>query len=84
MELFLRIETHSNILGSKDKDVTYIAVSQITSVRSDSNGGSVVMYGPSQEVNIPDLNPDQLMTNCIQSVVPEGLEPNSYIVVNNS
>jgi hypothetical protein len=84
MELFLRIETHSNILGSKDKNVTYIAVSQITSVRSDSNGGSVVMYGPSQEISIPDLNPDHLMTNCIQSVVPEGLESNSYIVVNNS
>jgi hypothetical protein len=84
MELFLRIETHSNILGSKDKNVTYIAVSQITSVRSDSNGGSVVMYGPSQEINVPDLNPDHLMTNCIQSIVPEGLEQNSYIVVNNS
>ena len=84
MELFLRIETHSNILGSKDKDVTFIAVSQITSVRSDSNGGAVVMYGPSQEVNIPDLTPDHLMTNCIQSVAPEGLAPNSYTVVNNS
>ena len=84
MELFLRIETHSNILGSKDKNITYIAVSQITSVRSDSNGGTVVMYGPSQEISVPDLSPDHLMTNCIQSVVPEGLEPNSYIVVNNS
>ena len=84
MELFLRIETHSNILGSKDKNVTYIAISQITSVRSDSDGGSVVMYGSSQEVNVPDLNPDHLMTNCIQSIVPEGLEQNSYIVVNNS
>jgi len=84
MELFLRIETHSNILGSKDKNITYIAVSQITSVRSDSNGGTVVMYGPSQELSVPDLNPDHLMTNCIQSVVPEGLEQNSYIVVNNS
>jgi hypothetical protein len=84
MELFLRIETHSNILGAKDKNVTYIAVSQITSVRSDSNGGTVVVYGPSQEISVPDLNPDHLMTNCIQSVMPEGLEPNSYIVVNNS
>ena len=84
MELFLRIETQSNILGSKDKDVTYISVSQITSVRSNSNGGTVVSYGSSQEINVPDLSPDDLMTNCIQSVAPEGLDQNSYIVVNNS
>jgi hypothetical protein len=74
MELFLRLETHSNILGSKDKNVTYIAVSQITSVRSDSDGGSIIMYGPSQEITVPDLSPDHLMTNCVQSVVPVSLE----------
>jgi hypothetical protein len=74
MELFLRLETHSNILGSKDKNVTYIAVSRITSVRSNSDGGSIVMYDPSQETNVPDLSPDHLITNCIQSIAPISLE----------
>ena len=83
MELFLRLETHSNILGSKDKNVTYISLSQITSVRSDSEGGSIVMYGSSYEVNIPDVSPDHLMANCIQSVAPEGLDTSLNVVVNN-
>jgi len=65
MELFLRLETHSNILGSKDKNVTYIALSRIISVRSDSDGGSIIMYGPSQEISVPDLSPDQVMADCL-------------------
>jgi len=73
MELFLRIETHSNILGSKDKNVTFISVSQIISVRSDSNGGSIVMYSNAQEIAVPELSPDHLMSSCIQSYVPASL-----------
>lgn len=65
MELFLRLETHSNILGSKDKNVTYIALSRIISVRSDSDGGSIIMYGPSQEISVPDLSPDRVMADCL-------------------
>ena len=84
MELFLRIETHSNILGSKDKNVTYIAVSQIISVRSDSNGGSIVMYNNTQEIGVPELSPDHLMANCIQSYAPDGFDKDLNIVVNNS
>jgi len=84
MELFLRIETHSNILGSKDKDVTFVSVSQITSVRSDSNGGSIVMYSNAQEITVPELSPDHLMSNCIQSYVPDGFDKDLNIVVNNS
>ncbi len=84
MELFLRIETHSNILGSKDKDVTFVSVSQITSVRSDSNGGSIVMYSNAQEIVVPELSPDHLMSNCIcqlhQSYVIEDLN----VAVDNS
>ena len=83
MELFLRLETHSNILGSKDKNVTYISLSQITSVRSDSEGGSVVMYGSSFEISIPDVSPDYLMTNCVQTVAPEGHDTSLNVVVNN-
>lgn len=84
MELFLRIETHSNILGSKDKNVTFISVSQIISVRSDSNGGSVVMYSNNQEIVIPELSPDYLMSNCIQNYIPDGLDKDLNIVVNNA
>ena len=84
MGLFLRIESHSNILGSTDKVVTYIALSQITSVRSNSNGGSTVMFGANQEVTVPDRTPDELLSDCIQSVAPDGLNQDLNIVVNNS
>ena len=67
MEFFLRIETHSNILGSKDKNVTFISLSKITTIRSDSSGGSIVMYGNDRELMVPDLSPDLLIANCIQN-----------------
>ena len=84
MEFFLRIETHSNILGSKDKDVTFISISQIISVRSDSDGGSIVVYSSGQEIAVPELSPDHLMSNCIQSYAPDGFDKDLSIVVNNS
>ena len=74
MGTFLRIETHSNILGSTDNNVTYIAVAQIVSVRSNSNGGSLVVYGQGQEINVPELSPDHIMTNCMHSLVTSNLE----------
>jgi len=71
MKLFLRIETRSNILGSKEKNVTYIATSEVKTIRSDSNGGTIVSYGVNQEITVPELTPDELMTSCaymLQSV----------------
>lgn len=75
MELFLRVETNSNILGSKDTNVTYIAASQITSVRSNSNGGSLVSYGLNSELSIPEITPDNLMANCMHSLIASNIEP---------
>tara|TARA_Y100001938_G_C7865313_1_gene317617 strand:- start:162 stop:416 length:255 start_codon:yes stop_codon:yes gene_type:complete len=84
MGLFLRIEAHSNILGSTEKNVTYIALSQITSVSSNSNGGSTVVFGTNQEVTVPELSPDELLQNNVQSLVPNGIGQDLNIVVNNS
>jgi hypothetical protein len=71
MNLFLRIETSSNILGSKDKDVIYIAVSQITSIGTDGNGGTVVLYGANNsETRVPDASPDSLISNSVVSIEP--------------
>ena len=71
MGLFLRIETNSNILGSKEKDVTYIALSQITSVGSDGNGGSVIVYGAgNSQAQAPEVSPDSLLSDCIVNLAP--------------
>tara|TARA_B100000700_G_scaffold326373_1_gene437730 strand:- start:3091 stop:3306 length:216 start_codon:yes stop_codon:yes gene_type:complete len=71
MGLFLRIETNSNILGSKEKDVTYIALSQITSVGSDGNGGSVIVYGAgNSQTQAPEVSPDSLLSDCIVNLAP--------------
>ena len=68
MELFLRIETSSNILGSSDTNITYIALTEVTSVSTDYNGGSTVYYGDNSEINVPGVSPDSLMQSCIVSV----------------
>ena len=73
MKAFLRLETNSNILGSTDKNVTFISISEITSIRSDSNGGSIVLYGTNNEISVPDLSPDHLMTKCVYSLLPSEL-----------
>ena len=68
MEAFLRLETSSNILGSTDQNVTFIALSKVTSIRSDSTGGSIVMYGSNNELSVPELSPDSIMSDCIVSI----------------
>lgn len=73
MQTFLRVERNSNILGSKDKTVTYISVAKIISVEPDHNGGSIVTYEGNQELNITDQNPDSLMRSCIVSLVDSPL-----------
>tara|TARA_A200000159_G_C7337911_1_gene345854 strand:+ start:6789 stop:7019 length:231 start_codon:yes stop_codon:yes gene_type:complete len=65
MQTFLRLEKSSNILGSKDKIVTYISVAKIVSVESDHNGGSIVTYDGSKEVNVASQTPDSLMRSCV-------------------
>ena len=73
MEAFLRLETNSNILGSTDLNVTFIAVSEITSIRSDSNGGSIVLYSTNNEISVPEVSPDHLMSNCMYNIMPANL-----------
>lgn len=68
MQTFLRVEKSSNILGSKDKIVTYISVAKIVSVESDHNGGSIITYEGSKEVNVANQAPDSLMRSCIVSL----------------
>ena len=68
MELFLRIKTNSNILGSNDMNTTYLALSEVTSIRTDSNGGSIIMYGMGKEFNVPNIDPDELVNTCVVSV----------------
>lgn len=68
MGTFLRLETHSNILGSKDMDVTYISLSQIDQIRSNSNGGSTVILSNGECVSVADSPPDYLLENCIHTI----------------
>ena len=68
MGTFLRLETCSNILGSKDMDVTYISLSQIDQVRSNSSGGSTVVLSNGECISVTDYPPDFLMENCIHTV----------------
>ena len=66
MKHFLRTEVNSNILGSKEKDVTYIALSKVTSIGSDGDGGSIIIYGANNsEIRVPELSPDNIMSDCI-------------------
>ena len=65
MELFLRVERDSNILGSSEKSITFIAISSITTIEPDFNGGSVIKYGSNKELMVDNQTPDSLMNNCI-------------------
>jgi len=63
MSLFLKVETRSRILGSKDNDVVYIAVSDIRKIEESSGAeGSVVTYGNNGETAVSEHSVKTLLT----------------------
>ncbi len=55
MNLFLKVESRSRLLGSNDTDTTYIAVSQIHKIESLSNeSGCVITHGTPAEKTMSD------------------------------